>query len=315
MTLERGAAGIVEWLLDFAYWRWYHMRVLYRRLKWNSIRRRGRGNELRTNVSGLWFHLNPDDWGLSAELAVEGVHEPILTQLWQELVSPGMVVVDVGANIGYFALLAARRVGQTGKVIAVEPAPVTARYLRLNVLANAALNVVVHECALGRSAGYGFLYLFRQANWNSLVPRRDAVASQHVLVETLDELVAREPRVDVIRMDVEGFEGDVIAGMTTTVSRHQPVVVLELHLGRLGTSGAEKALAPLLHAGYGLGWCYPRLWEEVLWERWRTRYRRRAELSVNADVAQVFQKAENYTVCLVPPFHGMLRGRTNGRLE
>lgn len=304
MVARHGAGGLVEWAGDFAFWRAYHARLLYRRIGWNAIRRRSEVHAIIADAQGLRLHLNPDDSGLSMELAIEGVHEPILTELWQDLIRPGMTVVDVGANIGYFALLAARRVGQTGKVIAIEPAPVTARFLRRNAEENLAANTVILECAVGRASGRQPLYVFDKTNWNSLVPRDGAVATIEVEVETLDHLLRHEACIDVVRMDVEGYEGDVIGGMSAVISRHKPFIVMELHASILSAPAVQEVLTLLLGVGYRLRWCYPRRWEEVLWGRPRQAewtVGRVEELVALKGMEPIAQMTENYSVCFEPP--------------
>src|SRR5256885_3164883 len=67
------------------------------------------------------IYVRLDDWAVGARIAVRRTHEPHVTRVMLPLLRPGTVIVDIGANIGYYTLLAASRIGSTGKVIAFEP--------------------------------------------------------------------------------------------------------------------------------------------------------------------------------------------------
>ena len=99
--------------------------------------------------------LHLDQKGLSRELMVYGVHERLETQLVQEMVRPGMNVLDVGGNIGYYALLEARIVGRRGRVLVLEPAPKNSEKLKRNIALNGwSDRVVPFNVAAGDADGY-----------------------------------------------------------------------------------------------------------------------------------------------------------------
>ena len=167
---------------------------------------------------------------------------------------PGDVVVDVGANVGLYGVLAARAVGPAGRVLCFEPNPETAAHLRRHVQMNGVGNVTVVEKGVG--AGPATLRL-AASGWGdsgkfSLLPPKTAPAVTYdVAVVALDaELAEREvDHVDVVKVDVEGFEMEVMAGAWGTIERDRPVLVLELAPGRYGAEAA-RATERLVGLGY-----------------------------------------------------------------
>src|SRR5437867_3185244 len=94
-------------------------------------------------VRGHWMHLDPTDSVVSPTLRHFGVFEPFETQLVQQMVRPGDVVLDVGANIGYYTLIFAELVGEQGHVYAFEPDPRNFAFLAKNVHSNRYRNVTL----------------------------------------------------------------------------------------------------------------------------------------------------------------------------
>lgn len=139
--------------------------------------------------------------------------------------NPSDIVVDVGANIGGFTLLAARRVGPTGRVVAVEPEPENFLLLRRNVRQNGFANVRLIQAAVDAQAGRRTLYRSGDPAMHTLLPRyADGVG---VAVTTLD-LVEREedlPRVDVLKIDVEGAELRVLQGAAEILKKTRQVIL------------------------------------------------------------------------------------------
>jgi FkbM family methyltransferase len=165
----------------------------------------------------------------------------------------GMVAVDVGANVGFHTLLMARCVGATGRVHALEPEPRNFRLLARAVAEAGYGQVRLHRAAAARCAGLVPLYLARDNRGDHrLTPAREARAHVMVTAVALDELLAEEVRVDLIKIDVQGAEAEVLAGLAHTLARRPPPQLLcEVSpdlLARAG-AGAEAFFAPLRSAG------------------------------------------------------------------
>jgi FkbM family methyltransferase len=160
--------------------------------------------------------------------------------LLQSLLCPGMTVVDVGANIGYYLILAEQCVGRAGRVICIEPSSENLPELRRNIEINGLANVRVEAVALGDHNGETGLH----TGINSGIVDGNG-GTYTVPLRRLDSLVHEQ--VDFIKIDVEGYEGQVLAGAEALLAKHKPVMFLELHphiVGRFGysTSGILKDL-------------------------------------------------------------------------
>jgi FkbM family methyltransferase len=153
----------------------------------------------------------------------------------EQFLKPGMVVLDIGAHHGYYSLLASQKVGALGRVIAFEPSLRERRRLLHHLRINACTNVQVEEMALGETEGPAQLYVVRgrETGCNSLRPPevRQSTDATQVRVARLDDYVRENnlPRVDFVKMDVEGGELAVLKGATEFLARHpRPVIFCEV---------------------------------------------------------------------------------------
>ncbi|MFB6177631.1 MAG: FkbM family methyltransferase [Halobaculum sp.] len=187
------------------------------------------------------------DPGLSKQLLVDGPHEPAVVSAYREVLSPGATVVDVGANIGYYALLAAATVGPSGEVHAVEPVRANAEILDRAREHNGFDNVTIHEVGLGATDGTRRIRLAPESNLGTMVAldsdridddvgrsiAEGSTGTDEVQTRSLDSLAASAgcENWDVVRMDVQGMEPDVIEGMSRTAATVDPPawVFVEVH--------------------------------------------------------------------------------------
>jgi FkbM family methyltransferase len=172
-------------------------------------------------------------------------YEPLTRNFFLGFLRPDMVVIDVGAHIGYFTLLAARAVGATGKVYSLEPYCETYRYLRENVARNGLANVVVFDKAAGASQRLRSFHITGSSDSNGFYshPLADTVAVTEVEETPLDLLVRR--RVDAVKIDVEGAEFEVLAGMRRILSEnHQIRLCVEWNPACLRNAGSDPLALP-----------------------------------------------------------------------
>lgn len=148
---------------------------------------------------------------------------------------PGMAVVDVGANAGLYTVIAAKRVGPSGCVIAFEPSPRELRQLRTHLRLNRCANVAIEEVALGEAGGRGDLLIVEghETGCNSFhLAGGDAAGTRplSVAIRTLDDYYrqGRFSRVDFIKMDIEGAELSALRGATDVFRDLQPVLLCEI---------------------------------------------------------------------------------------
>ena len=209
----------------------------------------------RTNVVSLGqasgLRINPGGGRVAYAL---GIAEPLVQDALAEHVRAGDVVWDVGANIGFFTLIAARLAGPQGRVVSFEPMPANASALRANLASNQAHNVEVVELAVGDSEGVAELQVYDDPGWAKLDTTADTAyksgrpVSSLVEVEltTLDRQLDSHPPPALLKMDIEGGEVAALRGAHRLLSEHRPVVLCELH-------GTNEAISELLEAeGYEL---------------------------------------------------------------
>jgi FkbM family methyltransferase len=207
--------------------------------------------EVQTQVGPLLAHR--DDEVITANLIRWGVWEARETEFVRALLRPGDTFVDVGANIGYFSVLAAERTGSSGYVIAFEPEPRNLELLRMNLARNGVrtnatvfpLAAYSHSCEMALATD--------EANRGDhrLAPHDDT--GLRVRCVRLDDVLPRS--VDVIKIDTQGFDHDVVAGLTKTIAANPALVVLtELSLTKLGDRGidVDEVVAGYLARGFGI---------------------------------------------------------------
>ena len=175
---------------------------------------------------------------LTGERLVEERH------LLRREIRPGMRVADVGANIGYYMLLMAQLVGPTGWVHCFEPDPDNLAELRRNRTANGLENVRVSAAAVGERDG---ITAFRPGlNGTVCAP---GAAGLTVDVVRLDS--AWEGALDFVKIDVEGYEGQVLQGALGLIERHRPTLFVEVHPWLLQAPFTPEAVLDLLRPYYG----------------------------------------------------------------
>jgi FkbM family methyltransferase len=204
--------------------------------------------------AGRGLRFNP---GRAAASYVVGTAEPETQLVLTTLLRPGMTFYDIGANVGFYSVIAARLVGGAGRVVSFEPLPENTASLKHNAEINNFGQVTVHEFALGCIDGEMLFAMSERPTWGKLssvgtLPNRH-IGNVKVAVHRLDSIVneaaLRPP--DLVKIDVEGAENDVLGGARDTLARHRPVLIIELH----GTNDlVVRTLAPM---GYCAMTLYP----------------------------------------------------------
>ncbi len=194
--------------------------------------------------------------------ATNAMHNEPGTLRWiRATVGPGDVFYDVGANIGLFALIAAHRVGAGGRVVAFEPHAATVDALLRNVALNGLGNRVdVLSCALHRASGYR-PFLYRSLQAASGLSQVDATRDPHAQdvapvarelkpVAAVDDLVASETirAPDVVKIDVDGNEPAVLAGMRTVLGGPRRPRSVQVEVNPEGRAELHELMADV---GYG----------------------------------------------------------------
>jgi FkbM family methyltransferase len=226
------ASGLVVRL-----WGESYLRYPRREHPWFSTVKSRLGYRMRKRVrlvTGQQIEVDPFDT-VGGEIARTGAYEPDTVAVLRAMLAPGMVVVDAGAHVGQYAIIASPLVGPGGSVHAFEPDPETYQQLAANVRLNGCDNVTCTQAALSREAGTAPLYLADVSNigGSSLRPTVCYRGRQRaVRVDTLDAYAAAHAlsRIDVLKADVEGAELCVLEGGAALVARCRPLMILELSI-------------------------------------------------------------------------------------
>lgn len=194
-------------------------------------------------AKGIWLRLNPR----TGQHYLRGEGEAATQEAIVSRLRPGMVFYDLGANIGFFSLLAARLVGATGKIFSFEPDAEVASRLHENAARNGFQNVAVTEAGVWSRSG-----VFDFVAADSASP--DHGTGKFVLdgsgkptrCVSVDDFVRKTTPPDAIKCDVEGAEVEVLRGATETLRAHRPWILCETH-----SSSADRESRAILE---GLGY-------------------------------------------------------------
>lgn len=186
-----------------------------------------------------------------------GTYEPDLQSALRELIAPGWVIYDVGANIGYVSLLLAKAAGEGGRVFAFEALPANVERLRRNVDLNGmAARVTVVAAAVTQAAGPVRFFVHESGGMGKVEGSagREEQYQAEVVVEglSLDEFVYAQgnPPPQAVKMDIEGGEVLALPGMRRLLAEARPLMLMELH----GPDSARAAWETLTAAGYQICW-------------------------------------------------------------
>ena len=187
------------------------------------------------------MYIKADGSEIANSMITIGAWEKLETNLFLSLLKPDMTVLDVGANVGYYALLAAKRVAQ---VYAFEPDPDSFDLLTRSVQANGYTNVKCLRAAVTDKGGRSTFYIDSEAWGNSLCSNNVSKPVKTLDVETvcLDQLYAKGSlgeRIHLVKIDVQGAEEMVLKGSANVLARCRPTVLMEVEPRRLRNMGTD----------------------------------------------------------------------------
>lgn len=173
-------------------------------------------------VLGRWkLFVDPRDYHIAPHVMLDGIWEPGVTEVMADLLRPGMVAIDAGANFGYFSVLMAGQVGASGRVLAFEPNPDMARRLEATISLNDLGEIVeVYAVPLAEESGRPMIVVIPDhspGGANIVDARSSDCLSYDVVTQRLDE-VAGALDADFAKIDVEGFEEAIWHGMSGLIA-------------------------------------------------------------------------------------------------
>lgn len=230
--------------------------------RWKEIKNKSKNRFIIRTIHGSKMYLDLKDKGISKQLILNGTREELQTELVKRILKPGMKVLDIGANIGYYALIEAQAIGKTGKIYAIEPALENIKMLQKNIeLNNLKTKIDLHHLAVSNKVGKAKLYISSKSNLNTLIkPSKNTnklllldkgVADINTV--TVDSFI-KNNKLDFIRMDVEGFEVEIFKGMKNTLKRNKVMILFEAHpfLYKNPKKTVKKYLVEMNKLGYNV---------------------------------------------------------------
>jgi FkbM family methyltransferase len=199
-------------------------------------------------------YADAQETGITPHLAMDGYWESWITVALARTVRPGSHCLDVGANHGYYTLIMADAAGPEGRVVSIEPTPRLAELLRETLDVNGFPGVpVVQKAATATDGDRLQLVIPPRRSLNARLSEKPEPGVPVVDVEsiTIDALTADWPRVDLIKIDVEGAEESVWKGMQRTIADN-PGLVLILELNVVRYADPRAFIAEIQHAGFDL---------------------------------------------------------------
>ena len=199
------------------------------------------------------MYVDPDDLDIGRGIVTDRAYEPHVTALLQRELHENQVFLDVGANMGWFTLLAAP-ILHAGKVIAIEPNHDNVQLIYRSLIENEFTNISVFPFAATDVDGLLQLNYVRSNGYVTAVGDFRNTAS-YVHGVRLDDLLRDEPRIDIVKIDIEGHEPRALSGMAGIIRRDHPVIVSEFHPKAMReASGIEGSdyLHTMMNWGYRL---------------------------------------------------------------
>lgn len=186
-----------------------------------------RASETPVDLGGYQVMVDRRDPDFGADIAHWHVYEEPVRQVLRERLSPGDVCLDIGANVGVMTFLAASLVGPGGRVIAVEPNPDNVQLLYRGLLLNRFTNVEILPLAAGdRRAVFA---LSGRSNTELLAAGTPTMTGRFVQSVVLDDVLGDLPRLDLVKMDIEGHEPAALRGLERLVTTHRPTLLVEFN--------------------------------------------------------------------------------------
>lgn len=172
--------------------------------------------------------LPTGDTGLTKDLILKGIREPTEVKLFIKEVKSDMNIIDIGANLGYYVLLEGNLT--KGKIYGIEPNPNAIKYLKRSIKLNGYRNIILFNRGINDSKKILPFYISKKWNWSRFDnPGEDIIETKKILTDSLDNMFG-DKKIDLIRMDVEGYELNILKGVSKIIERNPNLILfLEFH--------------------------------------------------------------------------------------
>ncbi|VVC04499.1 Hexuronic acid methyltransferase AglP [Candidatus Bilamarchaeum dharawalense] len=241
--------GMYGWRSIF--WFPYYV-ILKSGMIYNSVRYKHKPKES-VKVGNNIMHLNPKDKGISVDLILNPNREE-LSQIMLTSIKNDDCILDVGGNIGYYALKEAEIVKGHGKLFVIEPVSENVKWLTKNMLVNGYKDTMIFQKAMGDVRGEVAINLSEHSNMHTFTIRTDdrQIGQETVELDTIDHFCSEQKIIpNFIRMDVEGYEYEIIKGAEKILSKNNVIkLMIEFHPQLMGYEKARNFLSILSKHGF-----------------------------------------------------------------
>jgi len=196
---------------------------------------------IRRRIYNFNMLLLAKDVGISQDLYLYGERELQLKCILETLIEPGYRILDLGANLGYYPLVEYQILEGRGKIYAFEPSPQNYKVFKMNIELNEANCLIdAYPLAGGEKPGKEKFYLSTHSNINTMIPIEyttgkpsHGISDNYIEVTVLDlsSFIRRKGKIDLIRMDIEGYEVEVLKGLKSAIEDNSftGTIVFECH--------------------------------------------------------------------------------------
>lgn len=303
---EQGLRGYGKAIKRYLWWHPVAPYFLFDEARWYANRLLRSRHQIVKDIQGHKMMIDMSLGGIHKSLYLHGHRELLSSSIFSKIIPKGARVVDVGANIGYYVLIEARK---AQKIYAFEPEPRNAELLRKNLSLNSYQDrVEVYQCAVSDRMGSALLYISDLPNQHRLLNKFDTQRDKDIEVETitLDEFL-KDKEVDVVRMDLEGAEWLVIQGMKDVLRRtNKPLILfLEVHPALITNYGGQavKMIEFILDSGFKITHLIAHDPRYASWFKGRHRRYKSFEFDpplgrnlIDKNIAQVLGEANSYHI-------------------
>lgn len=238
------------------FFRYVHLFVLmvFRNIRWVTIlcfcgqERPWPVLNFQMNLSARRAGLDPKENSIHKQLILDRIREHKATEIMKQFIKPDDVILELGANIGYYVLLESKILSDKGHIYAVEPFAENVALLKRNIAMNKLTHVDVYDIAMSDKREIAKLYTGKACNLHSLVNTSDSEEADFVEVQTdtVDSFLEDKRPITFLRMDIEGYEAVIINGMQQTLSSPRlKRMFIEIHPARIESDKMQTFLKNL----------------------------------------------------------------------
>lgn len=235
----------------FLFWKYFIKPITHQKLK------KFKGEELKiVNAENISFkiYINENNGKVDQDIFLEGVYEPFFLSIIKKHIHPGDVFVDIGGNIGHHSLFASSLVGQQGKVIAFEPINKLFLQFQKSIAINGFENIKLYNLGCGDEEKEVEIFFMKDnMGASSIVEQKRSFGSEVIKIIIPDEILKKEPKINFIKIDVEGFEYHVLMGLTQVIQNHHPKMLIEYtpsYYAKIDETHSIKIIDFLLESKY-----------------------------------------------------------------